>query len=88
MASFGNRVFGEASRSDEVTLGAGGRNPAMGRETCAQTHTEDAGDDRPGASSKAAAGQRTPTTPMADQKLEGARGPSSTTYSGAMFLLF
>ena len=49
-------------KQHEVTLGAGGRNPAMGRETCAQSHTEDAGDGGPGAGSKVAASQGTPTT--------------------------
>lgn len=70
----GNKVFGESPSSDEVTLGAGGGNPVMGRETCAQTHMEDAGNDRAGAGSKAAAGQGTPMTQMTDWKLEGTRG--------------
>lgn len=70
----GNKVFGESPSSDVVTLGAGGGNPVMGRETCAQTHMEDAGDDRAGAGSKGAAGQGTPMTQMTDWKLEGTRG--------------
>ena len=80
MTSFGKRALAYFIRSDEVTLGAGGPNPAMGRETCAQRDTRRMpSNDRAGAGSEAAAGQGTPTTQMVDQMLEGMDPPLQLT---------